>query len=350
MSDVYDVTIIGGGPAGLYSAFYSGLRGMKTKIIEVQPELGGKVRLYPEKIIWDVGGQPPISGEKFRSQLVDQGLRFSPTVLLNTKVTGFDKKEDGLFAITTDDREVQLSKTVIMAVGSGIITPQKLPLEGAERFELTNLHYTVQSLERFRGKRVLISGGGNAAVDWANELEPLAEQVYLTHRRDNLSGHEAEVERLLGSRVRCFFGASICELRSGTEAGRIDCVALEDGACTRWAELEVDEVIISHGYERDAGLIESAGLSLEVAGDGVIDGGADSSTHMPGVFAAGDILRHEGKLNLIAGAFHDAANAVNRAKQFIEPEAGRHAMVSSHNERFKEWNGKLKEAEQAGGI
>src|SRR5690606_5433951 len=195
--ELFDVTIIGGGPAGLYSAFYSGLREMKTKIIEFQPELGGKIHVYPEKMIWDVGGQPPIQGAKLIDQLVAQGLTFHPKVVLNEKVESIAKNEKGIFEMIGSSGEVHLSKTVIVAVGGGILNPQKLQIEGAERFEVSNLNYTVKSLERFKGKTVLISGGGNSAIDWANELEPIAKQVYVTYRKPELAGHEAQVTQLM---------------------------------------------------------------------------------------------------------------------------------------------------------
>lgn len=178
--DIFDVTVIGGGPAGLYSAFYSGLREMKTKIIEFQPQLGGKIHIYPEKMIWDVGGQTPIPGAKLIDQLVEQGLTFNPTVVLNEKVESLSRNEEGIFILHGASGQKHYSKTVIIAIGSGILKPQKLEIEGAERFEVTNLNYTVKSLMHFKDKTVLISGGGNSAIDWANELEPVAKK-YMFH-------------------------------------------------------------------------------------------------------------------------------------------------------------------------
>lgn len=183
--ELFDVTVIGGGPAGLYSAFYSGLREMKTKIIEFQPHLGGKIHVYPEKMIWDVGGLLPVTGDKLIEQLVQQGLTFKPEVVLDTKVESIIRNQDGTFTLKTSNGEEHFSKTVIVATGSGILKPQKLSIEGAERFEVSNLNYTVKSLKRFKGKTVIISGGGNSAVDWANELEPIAKKVYVTYRKKN---------------------------------------------------------------------------------------------------------------------------------------------------------------------
>ena len=338
---LYDVTIIGGGPAGLFSAFYSGLREMKTKIIEFQPFLGGKVNVYPEKIIWDVGGLPPVTGEQLIQQMVQQGLTFEPEVVLGEKVVSINKNAEGHFIIQTETNEKHFSKTVILAIGGGILKPTKLEVEGAEGFENSNLHYTVQSLARFQGKTVLISGGGNSAVDWANELEPIAKKVILTYRKDMLKGHEAEVTKLLNSSVECLLNTSIEKLIAGSDSRNIEEVELFSSENGKRILLPVDEVIVNHGYERNNELLSNSKINITWANEYSIAGSPESETSEPGFFAAGDILHHEGKLHLIAGAFQDAANAVNKAKQYITPDSYERAMVSSHNELFKEKNQEL---------
>ncbi|MED1950228.1 NAD(P)/FAD-dependent oxidoreductase [Brevibacillus centrosporus] len=337
----YDVTIIGGGPAGLFSAFYSGLREMKTKLIEYQPTLGGKIHVYPEKMIWDVGGLTPVLGEKLIEQLVEQGLTFQPTVVLNQKVEWIERDEAGMFVLHTSSGERHYSKTVIVAIGGGILNPQRIDLEGADRFEVTNLSYTVKSLMRFKEKTVIISGGGNSAVDWANELEPLAHQVYLTYRKDILSGHEAQVKQLMNSSVKCFFDTSITRLIASADHEKIERVELTNHVTGEVQELYIDEVIINHGYERDRSLLENSKVKLELSEDRFIAGLATSTTSVPGIYAAGDVLKYEGKVHLIAGAFQDAANAVNQAKLFIQPEAQKGGMVSSHNDIFQSRNREL---------
>ncbi len=334
--DVFDVTIIGGGPAGLYAAFYSGLRGMKTKIIEFQPHLGGKIHVYPEKMIWDVGGVTPTTGAKLIEQLIEQGLTFDPTVVLGEKVESMTKDHNGYFILDgTHGRHV--SKTVIVATGSGILQPQKIEISGAERFEVSNLHYTVKSLMRFKGKTVLISGGGNSAIDWANELEPIAERVILTYRKEALKGHESQVDKLRCGRVDCRLSTRIQDLIS-RDGQQIDAVELVDCVTGETEQVEVDEVVINHGYEQDATLLGDSELQVEMKDGFYVSGNARSESSVPGLYAAGDILTHEGKVHLIAGAFQDAANAVNSAKTFIDPEATKAAMVSSHNERLKSKN------------
>ncbi|MGX5480478.1 NAD(P)/FAD-dependent oxidoreductase [Bacillus thuringiensis] len=339
--ELFDVTVIGGGPAGLYSAFYSGLREMKTKIIEFQPHLGGKIHVYPEKMIWDVGGLLPVTGDKLIEQLVQQGLTFKPEVVSDTKVESIIRNQDGTFTLKTSTGEEHFSKTVIVATGSGILKPQKLSIEGAERFEVSNLNYTVKSLKRFKGKTVIISGGGNSAVDWANELEPIAKKVYVTYRKEELSGHEAQVKQLMNSSAECFFNTSITKLIAGDNHEAIEYVELTNHETGEVSHLPIDEVIINHGYERDITLLENSELDVAIIDNYYIAGNANSESSVDGLYAAGDILKHEGKLHLIAGAFQDAGNAVNKAKQFIQPDASEYGMVSSHNEVFKKRNREL---------
>ena len=158
--ELYDVTIIGGGPAGLYTTFYSGMRELKTKLIEAQDQLGGRLLTYPEKIIWDVGGVPPIRCEQLTSQLIEQASTFEPTIVLGQQIIDFDRQPDGTFILTSSSGERHHTRTVILTIGYGMRKQAKLEIEGADRYEVTNLYYTVQELEVFRDKRVLISGGG----------------------------------------------------------------------------------------------------------------------------------------------------------------------------------------------
>ncbi|WP_394191580.1 NAD(P)/FAD-dependent oxidoreductase [Paenisporosarcina quisquiliarum] len=340
-SELYDVTIIGGGPAGLYASFYSGLRGLKTKIIEFQPQLGGKIHVYPEKMIWDVGGHPPLPGAMLIDKLVEQGLTFQPTVVLNTKVEAIHQGDDRIFELVTDSNEHHFSKTIIVAIGSGILTPQKLQIEGADRFEVSNLNYTIKSLMHFKDKTVVISGGGNSAIDWANELAPIAKQIIVVYRKGDFTGHEAQISKLFESNAICLFHNSISKLIASSDNSRIETVEITHATTGEKQYLAVDEIVINHGYERDIALLENSPVQIQLANGSFIEGSTNSEASVPGIFAAGDILKHEAKLNLIAGTFQDAANAVNKAKQYIEPEAASVAMVSSHNDVFKTRNKEL---------
>lgn len=337
MQHLYDVTIIGGGPAGLYSAFYSGLRGLKTKLIESQQQLGGKVLLYPEKLIWDIGGHPPVLGEQFVKQLIAQAKTFHPTILTGTKID-FIERQDDIFVLHTAQGDKHYSKTVLLAVGGGIINPQKLSLEGAEKYEMTNLHYTVQSYQRFVDKEIIISGGGNAAIDWAVELSPIAKNVTVVYRKDKLSAHEATIQEALDAGVKIECNTTITKLTADADKTAIQLVTCENTHTKQSYTRQIDEVIVSHGYNREASLELEQAITIPKKDDYYFEGKATGETAQPGIFAAGDILAFEGKINLLLGTFQDAANAVNSIKTYLEPTAYRQGVVSSHNEVFKEKN------------
>ena len=349
-TEIFDVTIIGGGPAGLFSTFYSGLREMKTKVIEYQNQLGGKVHVYPEKMIWDVGAMTPISGEQLIQQMTEQALTFHPEVVLGEKVKELSKNDEGHFVLKTESGQVHLSKTVIVAIGGGILDPQKLEVEGAEKFYSSNLNYTIKSLKKFKDKTVIISGGGHTAVDWANELEPIAKKVYLTYRKDTLNGHEAQVSQLLNSSVECFFHTEITTLIPNQTGEAIETVKLTNHLTGEVTYLNIDEVVVNHGYIREKALLEESSLNIEMANNRYIKGSAYSETSVPGLYAIGDVIDYAGKVHLIAGAFQDAINAVNKAKQFIQPDADEKGIVSSHNDIFNQRNRKLIDQQLQEGV
>lgn len=334
----YDVTIIGGGPAGLFSSFYSGLRGLQTKIIECQPELGGKVLLYPEKMIWDVGGQPPILGEAFAKQIVAQGLTFEPTVCTDTKVELIQKDENNDFIITTNDGMKHYSKSIILAIGGGIIEPKRLDLAGAEKYEGKNLHYTVKSLKQFHNKTVLISGGGDAAIDCAVELLDIAKKVIIVYRKKECRAHEAQVDKLIKGNAKFIMNTTISSLVGNEDDTAIKQVVLKNILSGITQRVEIDQVIVQHGYNQDVSFNVAEDLTLEKKDDYFYKGDAFGCTTQEGIFAAGDILTYDGKINLLAGTFQDAVNAVNSVKNYLDPNAAKVAMVSSHNEAFEEKN------------
>lgn len=334
-----DVTIIGGGPAGLYASFYAGLRGMDVQIIDAQDKLGGKMRLYPEKIIWDIGGVAPKSCDAITQDIIQQGLHFNPKLILNTKVTDIRKIASHHFEVVTESEEVYTSKSVIIAIGAGIIKPQRLEIEHAHRFELTNLHYVVPRYEHFRGKKVLISGGGNTALDWAEAIAPIAESVTLVYRRHEVSGHEATMQNLQSLNVNCHSNMMITNLESiSTASHLIDTVTLTHLFTDEKTKLKVDDVIISHGFERQLDLLNEASLKINMLDQTYIQGEGNSKTNIDGVFACGDILQHPAKVHLITSAFSDAGHAANSAKNYISPEEPKEGYVSSHNPVFKQAN------------
>ncbi|MEK3659243.1 NAD(P)/FAD-dependent oxidoreductase [Paenibacillus sp. FSL F4-0236] len=346
--ELFDVTIIGGGPAGLYAAFYSGMRDMKTKLIEAREELGGRTLMYPEKIVWDVGGMAPVRAAQLTKHMIQQAQTFDPTIVLGQQITGLERLVDGTMRITSATGEQHWSRTLILAIGHGALKLAKLNLPGAENYEKDNLHYNVTDVASFRGKRVLISGGGDSAVDWANELVGIASSVTLVHRRERFSGMERNVRRMKASSVQVLTPYAIKDLYGN--GNRLDAVSIAplnaDGEWTDETEQErlaVDAVLINHGLRGDLGPIVDWGLVRE---DWNFNADEKLATNLPGVFVAGDTANYGSKLYLIAGAFTDAALAVNSAKLYIEPDASTRAQVSSHNSKFDEKNRALELVEE----
>ncbi|ATH59375.1 MULTISPECIES: NAD(P)/FAD-dependent oxidoreductase [Staphylococcus] len=333
-----DVIIIGGGPAGLFASFYSGLRGMKVRIIDIQDKLGGKMHVYPEKIIWDIGGLAPKPCYEIIQDTVNQGLHFEPKVNLEERVIDIRKIAERHFEIETDKGHIYESKSVIIAIGGGIINPKQLDIKGAERYKLTNLHYVVQSLKHFKDKDVLISGAGNSALDWASDLSGYAKSVTLIYRKSDIKGYEAMRDLLDQLAVEKMPNTHIYQLIGDATQSRIQQVILENMETKEQIARTFDEVIISHGFDRENTLLEQSTTQVDMFSEYSIKGFGNTATSIDGLYACGDIIYHEAKAHLIASAFSDAANAANLAKLYVEPEAAPEGYVSSHNDAFKESN------------
>lgn len=313
---IVDIIVVGGGPAGMFAAFYSGMRHASVKIIESMPQLGGQLAaLYPEKYIYDVAGFPKVTAQTLVDNLQEQ-MKLFPEIGINLeeKVLHVVKKEERLFEISTD-KGVHYCRAVIITGGVGAFEPRRLELPEAVRYEKKNLYYFVSDLNKFAGQKVLISGGGDSAVDWALMLEPIAEQVTLIHRRDKFRAHEHSVERLMNSRIQVITPTEIVGLH-GTE--RIERATLKDIKTGTESQLEVDAVIVNFGFISSLGPIAEWGLEID---NGSILVDSRMETSIPGVFAAGDITTYPGKLKLIAVGFGEAPTAVNNAKVYIDPSA-----------------------------
>ncbi len=323
--EVYDVTIIGGGPTGLFTAFYGGLRQMKTKIIESMPQLGGQLSaLYPEKYIYDVAGFPKVRAQELVNQLTEQALQFDPTVVLEESVSELKKNEDGTITLVSDKGAEHHTRAVIITAGVGAFQPRRLDVDKADHYEGKNLHYFVPDLSIFKGKRVMVSGGGDSAVDWSNMLEPIAEKVYLVHRRDKFRAHEHSVEQLKNSRVE-IRTPYVLDSFIGDDEG-IQKVVLTEPRGEAREEIEVDTVIVNHGFISALGPIKDWGLDIE---KNSIVVNTKMETNIEGVYAAGDVVTYDGKVNLIATGFGEGPTAINNARTYIDPKARTQPMHST---------------------
>ncbi|PLR82842.1 ferredoxin--NADP(+) reductase [Bacillus canaveralius] len=313
---VYDITIIGGGPVGLFTAFYGGMRQASVKIIESLPQLGGQLSaLYPEKYIYDVAGFPKVRAQELVNNLKEQMAKFEPEVVVEQSVEKLEKQEDDIFKLTTN-KEIHYSKTIIITAGNGAFQPRRIELENAAEYEGKNLHYFIDDLNQFAGQKVAVCGGGDSAVDWALMLEPIAEEVMIIHRRDKFRAHEHSVENLHNSRVQVKTPYIPVELIG--DDSEIKQIVLQDGNGDSKEAIDVDAVIVNFGFVSSLGPIKEWGLEIE---KNSIVVNSKMETNVPGIYAAGDICTYDGKVKLIACGFGEAPTAVNNAKAFLDPKA-----------------------------
>lgn len=312
---LFDITIIGGGPAGMFTAFYAGLRQMSVKIIESLPQLGGQLSaLYPEKYIYDVAGFPKIRAQELVDKLTAQMQMFPQEVCLEQSVQRLEKLADGTFILQTD-KETHYTKTVIITAGNGAFQPRKLPIEKAGKYEGNNLFYFVDNMSRFSGKRVIVFGGGDSAVDWSLMLEPIAKEVSIVHRRDRFRAHEHSVSWLFASSVNMLTPYVPVDVRGND---RIEQVVLKHVKTGEERTVDVDAVLVNYGFVASLGCIKDWGLDIK---KNAIAVNSKMETNIKGVYAVGDINTYEGKVKLIATGFGEAPIAVSNAKVHIDPSS-----------------------------
>ncbi|MEM1666982.1 MAG: NAD(P)/FAD-dependent oxidoreductase [Nitrososphaerota archaeon] len=315
--EVYDITIVGGGPVGLFAAFYSGIRNMKTKLIEALPHLGGQLSaLYPDKYIYDVPGCTKIPAQDLVKRLEEQAMQVNPTIRLNERVVALRRLDEKLIELETT-KGLHYSKTVLLTTGMGALSMKKLGIPSVDRFEGRGVYYSITNKWMFRDKKVIIVGGGDSAVDWALNLKDIASEVILVHRRAGFRAHEAKVIELFHSNVRVLIPYVVKDAH-GTE--KLESVTLTNVETGEEVTLETDCLIPQIGYEMNNSLYKSWGLDMDEHGIRV---NGKMETNIPGVFAAGDVASpvDSPKLNLIAIGFAQAIIAVNCAKHYIDPSS-----------------------------
>jgi thioredoxin reductase (NADPH) len=325
--DIFDVTIIGGGPVGLFAAFYAGMRSMKVKIIDALPEVGGQLSaLYPEKPIFDIPGFSQVLAKDLVGRLREQTLKFKPSLSLNERVVSLIRKDDHTFELKTNKR-IHYSKTVIICAGIGAFAPNKLDVPGVGEFEERGLHYFVKDTSIFANKKVLVIGGGDSAVDWALSLKEIAKKVLLIHRRDRFTAHEESIRLLTSSSVEIKLNHELREVRGNQSVS--EAVILDNKTMNEMV-LQIDAVLINIGHKADLGPIREWGLEL---GRRSIMVNGNMETNIPGVYAAGDVATptDSSSLNLIVVGFGQSALAVNLAKKFIDPNSSIFPGHSSEN-------------------
>ncbi|HSM59593.1 MAG TPA: NAD(P)/FAD-dependent oxidoreductase [Longimicrobiales bacterium] len=332
-NDIRDITIIGGGPTGLFGAFYAGMRGRSTRIVDSLPELGGQLTaLYPEKDIFDVGGFPRVLAKDLARNLVRQAMQFEPDVVLDEQVQ--EVLWEGGHFLLRGKADDYLSRAVVVAGGKGAFEPMRLEVPGYDTFLRKGVDYAVKDPEAYRGKRVVIVGGGDSALDWVVILKDVAERLVLVHRRDGWRAHAATVakmeEAVAAGQVELLTFHEVREIHGADVVGR---VTVFDNRTDQDACIDCDAVLTFVGFKPDLGPIRDWGLAVE---KNRVKVNALMETSIPGIYAAGDIVDYEGKLDLIATGFSEAAIAVNNAVHFVDPTARVNPGHSTNLKVFKD--------------
>ncbi|WP_159722586.1 NAD(P)/FAD-dependent oxidoreductase [Enterococcus sp. CSURQ0835] len=311
--EIYDITIVGGGPVGMFAAFYAGMRQAKTKLIDSLPQLGGQLAtLYPEKTIYDIPGFPEIKAGELVTNLEKQLQSFSHTYCLEEEVKDVIQHDDYFELIT--NKTSHYSRSIILALGNGSFQPRRLKLERAAFFEDRGLDYYVTDLMKYAGKKVAIAGGGDSAIDWALMLEPIAAEVSLIHRRPQFRAHEHSVTKLQASNVSILTPYVIKELKGDSQLTGLTLEQVKSGE-TR--NLAIDHLIVNYGFSSSLDYLKTWGLAGTRQ---TVTVASDMKTSLPGIYACGDIVSYDGKVKLIASGFGEAPTAVNNALHFIDPK------------------------------
>jgi thioredoxin reductase (NADPH) len=315
-----DILIIGAGPTGLFAVFEAGLLKLKCHIIDGLPQPGGQLsELYPKKPIFDIPGYPSILAGDLVTNLMEQIKQFQPGFTLNEVAETIDKLEDGTFIVTTNKGTKHHANAVAIAGGLGSFEPRKPILEGIEFYEQNDrgVEYFVKDPEKFRDKKVVISGGGDSALDWSIFLSNVASSVTLVHRRNEFRGALDSVEKVqeqkASGKIKLITPGEIVGFK-GTEY--IESVNIETNGET--INIETDYFIPLFGLTPKLGPIANWGLDIEKNAIKV-DNALDYQTNIPGIYAIGDVNTYPGKLKLILCGFHEATLMVQSVYQRMNP-------------------------------
>jgi thioredoxin reductase (NADPH) len=315
-----DITIIGGGPTGLFAMFYAGMRGVSSRIVDALPEAGGQLSaLYPEKYIFDVAGFPKILAKDLVRGLIEQASQWGHDSHYGEEVLALEEDGDGFTLVTANNRFP--SRAIVIAGGIGAFSPRRLPQAAAHPWYGRGIHDRVLDPEQFRGQRVLIVGGGDSAFDWAQQLIDRSATVTLIHRSDRFRAHGATVAAVSAAaaagRATVLTFHELQDVQGGGNGEALHGCTIRDTKTKVTRDLELDAILPMLGFVSDLGAMREWSLTLQK--DEIVVN-SQMETGRTGVWAAGDITTYPGKLKLIATGFAEAATAVNQAVHWIYPE------------------------------
>jgi thioredoxin reductase (NADPH) len=312
-----DAVIIGAGPVGLFAVFELGLVDIKAHVIDILDKIGGQcAELYPEKPIYDIPGLPIVTGQELTDRLLAQIKPFGATFHLNQRVDSLERTPDGRFRLATDIGTQFLAKVVVIGAGGGSFTPKRPPLAGIEAFEGISVFYSVRRMEDFRDRDVLVVGGGDSALDWTLNLQPIAKSLTLLHRRDDFRGAPHSVEKM-----RALVAEKKISLLIGQMVGLHGAAGALEAASIKTKDGETrvvcNRLLPFFGLTMKLGPVANWGLNLE---ENLIQVDTEKfETNAPGIFAVGDINCYPGKLKLILSGFHEAALMAQAAYKIVYP-------------------------------
>ena len=310
-----DLLLVGAGPVGLYGAYYAGVRGLRTAVVDSLQEPGGQITaMYPEKPIFDIAGFPSIRGRDLVDGLVTQAGQYDPTYLLGDSAVDVQRGQDGRFAVATAGGATIRCGAVVVTGGIGTFTPRPLP--AGEDFLERGLAYFVPRLADYAGADVVIVGGGDSACDWTLALLPVARSITLVHRRKAFRAHAATVEAVLASGATVITDAEVTALLGADRVDSVEVTVKGEGVPR---VLPAQRVVAALGFLADLGPVREWGLDLHDNRHIVVD--SRMRTNVPGIYAAGDITDYPGKVRLISVGFGEVATAVNNAAVELDPDA-----------------------------
>lgn len=314
-----DILIIGAGPTGLFAVFEAGLLKLRCHLIDVLGVPGGQLaEIYPKKPIYDIPGYPEVLAGDLVDNLMKQIEPFHPTFTLGERAETLERLEDNRFKVTTNKGTVHVAPVVAIAGGLGSFEPRKPPIDNIDQYEDNGIDYIVKDPEKYRGKRVVIAGGGDSALDWSIYLAGLASEVVLVHRRTEFRGAPDSVEKVMElshkGKIHIVTNAQVLGLRGN---GSLDSVMIQEDAKGDWWK-ETDYFIPLFGLSPKLGPIGEWGLEIE--NNAIKVNTLDYSTNIPGIFAIGDINTYPGKLKLILCGFHEATLMCQAAFKIVNPD------------------------------
>jgi thioredoxin reductase (NADPH) len=312
-----DILVIGAGPVGLFAVFELGLLDLKCHLIDILDRPGGQcAELYPEKPIYDIPAWPSITAQGLVDNLMEQIEPFGPAFTFNRIVSGLEKLEDGSFRVTTDEGEIFEAKAIVIAAGGGSFQPKRPPIPGIEAYEGTSVFYSVRRMEDFRDHDLLIVGGGDSALDWTLNLQPLARRLTLVHRRAEFRAAPDSVNRMFTLHEEDKIGFQIGQV-SGLKGENGELRAAIVKGPHGEVEIPCTRMLPFFGLTMKLGPIADWGLNLH---ENLIPVDTEKfQSSEPGIFAVGDINWYPGKLKLILSGFHEVALMAQAAKRYISP-------------------------------